>query len=93
RDIITTIKRRFPIGEILVFPALVQGDQAAASIAGAMNMVNSVGDIDVMIIGRGGGSIEELWAFNEEIVAKAIVESDVPVISAVGHETDFTIAD
>ncbi|MBN8190896.1 exodeoxyribonuclease VII large subunit [Bacillus sp. NTK074B] len=93
RDIITTIKRRFPIGEILVFPALVQGDHAAASIAGAMGKVNDIGDIDVMIIGRGGGSIEELWAFNEEIVAKAIVESGVPVISAVGHETDFTIAD
>jgi len=93
RDIITTIKRRYPIGEILIFPALVQGEQAAGSIAGAMKKVNDLGDIDVLIIGRGGGSIEELWAFNEEIVAQAIVESKVPVISAVGHETDFTIAD
>ncbi|MGM0751410.1 MAG: exodeoxyribonuclease VII large subunit [Bacillota bacterium] len=93
RDIITTIKRRYPVGEILVFPALVQGDQAAGSITGAIRKVNDLGDIDVLIIGRGGGSIEELWAFNEEIVAKAIVESKVPVISAVGHETDFTIAD
>ncbi|PFG05763.1 exodeoxyribonuclease VII large subunit [Bacillus sp. es.034] len=93
RDIITTIKRRYPIGEILVYPALVQGDQAPGSVAGAMKKVNEHGDIDVMIIGRGGGSIEELWAFNEEVVAKAIVESKVPVISAVGHETDFTIAD
>ncbi|WGG44129.1 exodeoxyribonuclease VII large subunit [Rossellomorea sp. DA94] len=93
RDIITTIKRRYPIGEILVYPALVQGDQAAGSISGAMRKVNEHGDIDVLIIGRGGGSIEELWAFNEEVVAKAIVESKVPVISAVGHETDFTIAD
>jgi exodeoxyribonuclease VII large subunit len=93
RDIITTIKRRYPIGEILIFPALVQGEQAAGSITGAMRKVNDLGDIDVMIIGRGGGSIEELWAFNEEIVAKAIVDSKVPVISAVGHETDFTIAD
>ncbi len=93
RDIITTIKRRYPIGEIIVFPALVQGDQAAKSVAEAMKKVNDQGNIDVLIIGRGGGSIEELWAFNEEIVAKAIVESTVPVISAVGHETDFTIAD
>ncbi|MHA7137363.1 exodeoxyribonuclease VII large subunit [Rossellomorea arthrocnemi] len=93
RDIITTIKRRYPIGEILIFPALVQGEQAAGSIAGAMKKVNDLGDIDVLIIGRGGGSIEELWAFNEEIVAQAIVESKIPVISAVGHETDFTIAD
>lgn len=93
RDIITTIKRRYPIGEILIFPALVQGEQAAGSIAGAMKKVNDLGDIDVLIIGRGGGSIEELCAFNEEIVAKGIVESKVPVISAVGHETDFTIAD
>ncbi|BCB04684.1 exodeoxyribonuclease VII large subunit [Bacillus sp. KH172YL63] len=93
RDIITTIKRRYPIGEILVFPALVQGDQAAASIADAMGKVNEIGNIDVLIIGRGGGSIEELWGFNEEIVADAIWNSTVPVISAVGHETDFTIAD
>ena len=93
RDIITTIKRRYPIGEILVFPALVQGEQAAGSIADAMSKVNDLGNIDVLIIGRGGGSIEELWAFNEEIVANAIVDSRVPVISAVGHETDFTIAD
>ncbi|MCA1063337.1 exodeoxyribonuclease VII large subunit [Rossellomorea sp. AcN35-11] len=93
RDIITTIKRRYPIGEILVFPALVQGEQAGGSIAEAIRKANDLGDIDVMIIGRGGGSIEELWAFNEEIVADAIFESRIPVISAVGHETDFTIAD
>ncbi|MCA1054776.1 exodeoxyribonuclease VII large subunit [Rossellomorea aquimaris] len=93
RDIITTIKRRYPIGEILIFPALVQGERAAGSIAGAIKKANETKGIDVLITGRGGGSIEELWAFNEEIVARAIVESRIPVISAVGHETDFTIAD
>ncbi|MFL8937968.1 exodeoxyribonuclease VII large subunit [Rossellomorea oryzaecorticis] len=93
RDIITTIKRRYPIGEILIFPALVQGDRAAASISEAIEKANEYGGIDVLIAGRGGGSIEELWAFNEEVVAEAIVNSRIPVISAVGHETDFTIAD
>ncbi len=94
RDIITTIKRRFPIVNILIFPALVQGDQAAPSIANAIVQANNpIHGIDVLIVGRGGGSIEELWAFNEEITAKAIYDSKVPIISAVGHETDFTIAD
>ncbi|WP_042458429.1 exodeoxyribonuclease VII large subunit [Neobacillus dielmonensis] len=93
RDIITTIKRRYPIGRILVLPALVQGEQAAPSIAKAIEKANAMGEIDVLIVGRGGGSIEELWAFNEELVARAIYQSRIPVISAVGHETDFTIAD
>lgn len=93
RDVITTIKRRYPIANILVFPALVQGDQAASSIAKAIDKANSMNEIDVLIVGRGGGSIEELWAFNEELVARAIFSSDIPIISAVGHETDFTIAD
>lgn len=94
RDIMTTIKRRFPIACILIFPALVQGEQAAQSIVSAIREANQpVHGVDVLIVGRGGGSIEELWAFNEEIVAKAIYESRVPIISAVGHETDFTIAD
>lgn len=93
RDIITTIKRRYPIANILVFPALVQGENAAASIARAIEKANKMDEIDVLIVGRGGGSIEELWAFNEELVARAIHQSEVPVISAVGHETDFTIAD
>lgn len=93
RDIITTIKRRYPITNILVLPALVQGENAAASIARAIDKANKMNEIDVLIVGRGGGSIEELWAFNEEIVARAIHQSEVPVISAVGHETDFTIAD
>ncbi|MFX3622598.1 MAG: exodeoxyribonuclease VII large subunit [Ectobacillus sp.] len=93
RDIITTIKRRYPIAQIIVLPVLVQGEHAASSIANAIQSANKRGDIDVLIVGRGGGSIEELWAFNEEIVARAIFASDIPIISAVGHETDFTIAD
>ncbi|HEY2421916.1 MAG TPA: exodeoxyribonuclease VII large subunit [Neobacillus sp.] len=93
RDIISTIKRRFPITNILVFPALVQGDLAASSIARAIEKANQMGNIDVLIVGRGGGSIEELWGFNEELVARAIFSSKIPIISAVGHETDFTVAD
>lgn len=93
RDIITTIKRRYPVVNILVIPALVQGDNAAPSIVRAIEKANAMNEIDVLIVGRGGGSIEELWAFNEEGVAKAIFQSDIPIISAVGHETDFTIAD
>lgn len=93
RDIITTIKRRYPIGNVIVFPVLVQGESAAPSIVQAIRTTNEMGEIDVLIVGRGGGSIEELWAFNEEMVARAIFKSEIPIISAVGHETDFTIAD
>lgn len=93
RDILTTIKRRYPIARIIVYPALVQGNNAAKSIAKAISMANARAESDVLIVGRGGGSIEELWAFNEEIVAESIYDSDIPIISAVGHETDFTIAD
>ncbi|WP_071461249.1 exodeoxyribonuclease VII large subunit [Bacillus massilinigeriensis] len=93
RDILTTINRRFPIADVLIIPALVQGEQAAKSIVKSIETANSLGDLDVLIVGRGGGSIEELWSFNEEIVARAIFASSVPVISAVGHETDFTISD
>ncbi|QQZ10898.1 exodeoxyribonuclease VII large subunit [Heyndrickxia vini] len=93
RDIISTIKRRYPIGKIKLIPALVQGENAAKSISDAIKKMNEMREIDVLIVGRGGGSIEELWAFNEEIVARAIFESKIPIISAVGHETDFTIAD
>lgn len=93
RDIITTIRRRYPIAKVIVFPALVQGQNAAASIEKAITAANEFGKIDVLIVGRGGGSIEELWAFNEEIVARSIFHSKVPIISAVGHETDVTIAD
>ncbi|MBO0960804.1 exodeoxyribonuclease VII large subunit [Neobacillus sp. MM2021_6] len=93
RDVITTIKRRYPIATVLVFPALVQGDNAAPSIVKAIEKANNMKEIDVLIVGRGGGSIEELWAFNEELTARAIFASKIPIISAVGHETDFTIAD
>ena len=92
RDILTTIKRRFPLCETILFPALVQGGGAKEDIARKIEIANSF-DIDVLIVGRGGGSIEDLWAFNEEIVARAIYNSRVPTISAVGHEIDFTIAD
>jgi exodeoxyribonuclease VII large subunit len=93
RDILTTLKRRYPIAQVLILPALVQGGQAAPSIVKAIKKANEIEDMDVLIVGRGGGSIEELWPFNEEIVARAIFESTIPIISAVGHETDFTIAD
>ncbi|MGA9287783.1 MAG: exodeoxyribonuclease VII large subunit [Anaerobacillus sp.] len=93
RDIFTTIKRRYPAARITVFPVLVQGNSAKGSIVQAIEMANAMNLIDVLIVGRGGGSIEELWAFNEEEVARSIANSNVPIISAVGHETDFTIAD
>lgn len=93
RDVITTLKRRYPVADILIFPAIVQGAQAAPSIVKAINIANEQNAVDVLIIGRGGGSIEELWAFNEEAVARAIFHSRIPIISAVGHETDITIAD
>ncbi|WP_078379784.1 exodeoxyribonuclease VII large subunit [Sutcliffiella halmapala] len=93
RDIITTIKRRYPLTQIIVIPALVQGVNAGPSIVSAIKQANTMKELDVLIVGRGGGSIEELWAFNEEIVAREIFTSAIPIISAVGHETDFTIAD
>lgn len=93
RDIITTIKRRYPIVQTTIIPALVQGENAPQSIVAAINKANQQTDCDVIIVGRGGGSIEELWSFNEEIVANAIFSSLTPVISAVGHETDITISD
>ncbi|MDI6618142.1 MAG: exodeoxyribonuclease VII large subunit [Clostridiales bacterium] len=93
RDIINILSRRYPGIEILIVPVLVQGDGAAYEISEAIEELNKRNDIDVIIVGRGGGSIEELWAFNEEATARAIYESRIPVISAVGHETDFTIAD
>ena len=93
RDILTTIKRRYPITKVIIYPALVQGNNAAKSVAKAISVANARAESDVLIVGRGGGSIEELWAFNEEIVAESIYDSDIPIISAVGHETDFTIAD
>lgn len=93
RDILTTLERRYPICEVVVFSSIVQGPQAAPSIVNSIEKANRLGSIDVLIVGRGGGSIEDLWAFNEEIVARAIANSHVPIISAVGHETDTTIAD
>lgn len=93
RDIIITLQRRFPSVPVLLYPVLVQGTQAAPSIVRAIEAMNELAEVDVLIVGRGGGSLEELWAFNEEIVARSISRSRIPVISAVGHETDFTIAD
>ena len=93
RDIITTVSRRFPGVDILLYPTKVQGDGAAEEIALNIARANQREDLDVLIIGRGGGSIEDLWAFNEEIVVRAIFESRLPVISSVGHETDVTLAD
>ena len=92
RDIINITKRRNPYVQIILYPALVQGEGAAESIVKGIRMLEEK-KVDVMIVGRGGGSIEDLWAFNEEIVARAVFESTVPVISAVGHETDMTIID
>ncbi|MDR9867202.1 exodeoxyribonuclease VII large subunit [Lactococcus cremoris] len=93
RDIITTVQRRFPMSQIVLYPTKVQGAGAAEEISGNIRRANERGDFDVMIIGRGGGSIEDLWGFNEEIVVRAIFESRIPIISSVGHETDVTLAD
>lgn len=93
RDIITTTRRRYPIAQLVLFPAVVQGEKAADSLVGRLKEVNARGDFDTVIIGRGGGSIEDLWPFNEEKVARAIFDSQLPIISSVGHETDTTIAD
>ncbi len=93
RDIIHIINRRYPLVKILVYPTTVQGEAAKAEIVKNLQAAGQNKDNDVIILGRGGGSIEDLWAFNEEIVAEAIYNSPIPVVSAVGHETDFTIAD
>ncbi|MDX8359646.1 exodeoxyribonuclease VII large subunit [Cytobacillus sp. IB215316] len=93
RDILTTIKRRYPIANVIILPALVQGEYAPQSLVEKIKYANQLAYLDVLILGRGGGSIEELWAFNEESVAREIFASSIPVISAVGHETDFTISD
>ena len=93
RDIITTTRRRYPIVQLVLFPAEVQGEYAKDSLVGRLKEVNARGDFDTIIIGRGGGSIEDLWPFNEEAVARAIADSKIPVISSVGHETDTTLSD
>ena len=92
KDILSTIKRRYKIAEVILFPSLVQGENAASDIVRNIKLASNY-DLDVLIVGRGGGSIEDLWPFNEEIVARAIYECPIPIISAVGHEVDYTIAD
>ena len=93
RDMLRVLHTRYPLVRVILSPTLVQGSEAPAAIAAAIDRLNEHDEADVIIVGRGGGSIEELWAFNEEIVARAIARSRIPVISGVGHETDFTIAD
>ncbi len=93
RDILNVLERRYPVVDVLVCPVKVQGEGAAQEIASAIELCNGYAHIDVLIVGRGGGSMEDLWAFNEEIVARAIYASDIPIVSAVGHEIDFSIAD
>jgi len=93
RDIVSVISRRFPGVQIILYPVRVQGEGSAIEIATAIREFNEYGDVDVIIVGRGGGSLEDLWAFNEEIVARAIFDSQIPIISAVGHEIDFSISD
>src|SRR5574337_1029670 len=93
RDILNVINRRFAKVGIFIYPVKVQGEGAALGIAQAISDLNAIPDIDVIIVGRGGGSLEDLWAFNEEVVARSIYNSQIPIISAVGHEIDFSIAD
>ena len=93
RDMLRVLRTRFPLAHVILSPTLVQGAEAPAAIARALDLLNAHGEAEVVILGRGGGSIEDLWAFNEEVVARAIARSRIPVISGVGHETDFTIAD
>jgi exodeoxyribonuclease VII large subunit len=93
RDMLRVLRTRFPLARVILYPTLVQGSEAPAAIAHALDVLNAHGKAEVVILGRGGGSIEDLWAFNEEVVARAIARSHIPVISGVGHETDFTIAD
>jgi exodeoxyribonuclease VII large subunit len=93
RDMLRVLRTRFPLAQVILYPTLVQGSEAPTAIAHALDVLNAHGKADVVILGRGGGSIEDLWAFNEEVVARAIARSRIPVISGVGHETDFTITD
>jgi exodeoxyribonuclease VII large subunit len=90
RDIVQVIRRRYALAHIVISPVRVQGEGATQEIAEAIEKCNEYGELDVLIIGRGGGSLEDLWAFNEELVARAIFASEIPVVSAVGHEMDFT---
>ena len=93
RDILTTLRRRWPASPVIVYATAVQGEGAAGMIAQAIEIANARAEVDVLIVARGGGSIEDLWAFNEETVARAVFESRLPIVSGVGHETDFTICD
>ena len=93
QDIIKTIKRRYPIVRVIVYPTLVQGNEATKKIASAIDIANERDECDVIIIARGGGSLEDLWCFNKELVARSIFHSKIPIISGIGHETDFTITD
>src|SRR5437868_4834891 len=93
RDMLRVLRNRFPLAQVILYPTLVQGSEAPTAIAHALDVLNAHGKADVVILGRGGGSIEDLWAFNEEVVARAIARSRIPVISGVGHETDCTITD
>ncbi|MEO8507364.1 MAG: exodeoxyribonuclease VII large subunit [Betaproteobacteria bacterium] len=93
RDILATIARRWPLLRVILYPTAVQGLDAAADIAGAIRVANERAEVDVLIVARGGGSIEDLWSFNEEVVAQAVFASALPIVSGVGHETDFTICD
>src|SRR5262249_37915699 len=93
RDIVRTLRLRCPLVRVILAPSAVQGDGAAAQLAAAIDALNAHGEAEVIVVARGGGSLEELWAFNEEVVAHAIARSRVPVVTGVGHETDFTIAD
>jgi exodeoxyribonuclease VII large subunit len=93
KDILTVLKRRNPLLQVIIYPALVQGEQARFDIAQAINLANERNEVDALLIGRGGGSLEDLWAFNEEIVARAIFQSAIPTISAVGHEIDTSLSD
>lgn len=92
-DIKNITNRRYPLAEIVIVPTIVQGEYAAADIVKSIKILDSMDDVDVIIVGRGGGSIEDLWAFNTEEVARAVIECKTPIVSAVGHETDFTICD
>src|SRR5690606_26792948 len=89
----TVLRRRFPGLEVIISPAVVQGEQGPPSVVAALERLRRWGPVDVVIVGRGGGSLEELWTFNDERVARALAAFPAPVVSAVGHETDFTIAD
>ncbi len=93
RDVLTTLQRRYPAAGVVIYPAPVQGAGAADELAAAIRSANARGEVDVLIVCRGGGSLEDLWAFNEEALARAVFESELPVVSGVGHETDFTICD